>query len=181
VGTGVVSATARRPGRARLAAQDRLLARIAELHHIRCLLEETTVLVERGWVQNAWVAVRDARGQQHDLTAHQMHLAAGRPVSGVCLVGGLVLAAGGPPAVHTQLVQRTLDLMWHSLHEEVRRPVRWCPPPAVRAAHVRDLTRWNDAPMRTPGDVVALLGSAVLVADTEIGARRAGLGAVAAR
>jgi hypothetical protein len=162
----------RRHERQRLARRDDLLARLAELHHIRALLEETVVVVSGGWIQNAWLAVLDGQGRQHDLTAPHLHLATGRPVVGACLVGGIVLAAGGPPAAHSQLVQRTLDLTWHTLHEGQREPVRWCPSPDVRSAHVRDLTRWNDHPTRTSADVLALLGSTVSAAGTQIETRR---------
>jgi len=159
--------------RRRLARQDVVAARLAELHHIRALLQEAEVVVSAGWVQNAWFAVRGTQGGEVAVTAHDLHRLADGTVSGACLVGGIVHAAGGPAAVHTQLVQRTLDLTWHALAEDDRRPVRWCPSPAVRAAHVRDLTRWNDQPRRTAADVVSLLRSAVATADAEIGLCRA--------
>jgi hypothetical protein len=165
----------RRPELRRLARRDDLLARLAELHHIRALLEDTAVVVSGGWIQGAWLAVLDPQGRQHDLTAPHLHLATGRPVVGACLVGGIVLAAGGPATAHSQLVQRTLDLTWHTLHEDQREPVRWCPSPDVRSAHVRDLTRWNDHPTRTSDDVLALLGSAVAAAGAQIESRRQGL------
>lgn len=176
-GVGPQGFTARRrrrkDERRRLARQDVLAVRLAELYHIRALLEETLVLVNVGWIQNAWFAVLDGQGRQHKLTAPDIHLAADRPVSGVCLVGGIVYAAGGPLAVQSQLVQRTLDLTWHALQEGERQPVRWCPSPAVRSAHVRDLTRWNDHPQRTSRQVSALLDAAVRAADHQIELRRA--------
>jgi hypothetical protein len=150
----------RRAERRRLARQDAVSARLAELHQIRVLLDGAAVLVSAGWVQNAWFSVRGASGAEVGLSAHEIHLLDRYDVSGACLVGGIVHAAGGRGAVHSQLVQRTLDLTWHALHEDQRQPVRWCPPPAVRAAHVRDLTRWNDHPRRTRGDVLALLRAA---------------------
>ena len=79
----------------------------------------------------------------------------------------IVHAAGGPSTVHTQLVQRTLDLTWHALYEDAHEPVRWCPAPPVRAAHVRDLTRWNDHPRRTADEVVGLLHTAQHHADAQ--------------
>jgi hypothetical protein len=156
----------------RLVQQDQLAVRLAELHRIRALLEEAVVLVNVGWIQNAWFAVLDDQGRQRKLTAHEIDLTDDRPVSGACLVGGIVYAAGGPTTAHSQLVQRTLDLIWHTLHEGRERPVRWCPSPQVRAAHVRDLTRWNDHPQRTARQVSALLESAVETADAEIRLRR---------
>jgi hypothetical protein len=70
-------------------------------------------------------------------------------------------------------VQRALDLTWHALHGDPAAPVRWCPSPNERAAHVRDLTRWNDATGRTAADVTALLDSAEQKATREIRRYRA--------
>lgn len=162
-----------REERRRLARQDVATARLAELHHIRALLRDAEVVVSAGWVQNAWFAVPGAYGGQVGVTAHDLHLVVDNPVSGACLVGGIVQAAGGPATVRTQLVQRTLDLTWHVLREDGRRPVRWCPPPDVRAAHVRDLTRWNDDPRRTAAAVTSLLRSSAGAADSLIGLHRA--------
>jgi len=162
-----------RQERRRLARRDAVAARLAELHHIRALLRDAEAVVSAGWVQNAWFAVRGTHGGQVAVTAHDLHLVAERPVSGACLVGGIVHAAGGPAAVHTQLVQRTLDLTWHALREDERQPVRWCPSPDVRAAHVRDLTRWNDQPRRTAEDIVSLLRSAEESAERQMGLCRA--------
>jgi hypothetical protein len=158
---------ARRAERRRRAQHDLATARLAELHHIRLLLEEAIVVVGSGWVQNAWFAVADDRGDQRRVTAHNLHLASDSPVSAACLVGSIVYAGGGPRAVHSQLVQRTLDLTWHALYQGEHQPVQWCPAPAVRAAHVRDLTRWNDAGERTVGQVTDLLGRAARTADAE--------------
>ena len=159
--------------RSRLARQDAVAARLGELHHVRALLEEAIDRVQLGWIQHAWFAVLDAHGGERKLTFQDIHLAIGRPVSGVCLVGGIVSAGGGPAAVGSQLVQRTLDLTWHALHENPSAPVRWCPSPPVRAAHVRDLTRWNDRPRRTSAQVVDLLRAAVDTADAQIDLCRA--------
>jgi hypothetical protein len=163
----------RKDERRRLERQDGLGVRLVELHHIRALLQDTVILVNVGWIQNAWLAVLDAQGRERRLTAYDLHLMTDRPVTGACLVGGIVYAAGGPSQVHSQLVQRTLDLTWHTLYEGTRRQVRWCPSPPVRAAHVRDLTRWNDHPQRTVRQVSALLEAAVETADVQIGLRRA--------
>jgi hypothetical protein len=170
----------RRRENRRLACQDAVARRLAELHHIRVLLEEALAVVDVGWVQHAWFAVVDEDGRECRLTTYEIHRAAERPLSGACLVGGIVHAGGGLEAVHTQLVQRTLDLTWHTLHESAHRPVRWCPSPAVRAAHVRDLTRWNDHPQRTQQEVAGLLRSAVAVTDRQIELCREGSAAALA-
>lgn len=161
---------ARRPEkreRRRLAQQDRLAARLAELHCIRALLADAITVVSAGWVQHGWFAVTDEHGQRCTITAYDLHVLTSRPVSGACLVGAVVHAGGGPSAAHTQLVQRTLDLTWHALHEDEREPVQWCPAPAIRTAHVRDLTRWNDSRGRTAGEVKALLHAAMRTANTQ--------------
>jgi hypothetical protein len=143
--------------RRRLARQDRIAGHLAELHHIELLLAEAATVVSAGWVQHGWFAVPDERHGTRVLTAHDLDALETRPVTGACLVGAVVHAAGGPPSVHSQLVQRSLDLTWHTLHEDSHRPVHWCPAPPVRAAHIRDLTRWNDHPKRTADQVAALL------------------------
>lgn len=152
--------------RRRLTRQDRLSAQLAELHRIRALLEEAATVVSAGWVQLGWFAVNQ-HGEQRLVTAHTMDVVESQPISGACLVGAIVQAGGGPAAVHTQLVQRTLDLSWHTLYEEQHRPVRWCPAPAVRMAHVRDLTRWNDSPQRTAAQVTGFLHAAIATADAQ--------------
>ncbi len=162
----------RRAERRRLARHDTLSVRLTELHRIRELLDEASVLVSIGWIQNAWFAVVDDQGRQQRLTAYDIHAVHGRTVSGVCLVGGIVHAAGGPEAARSQLVQRSLDLTWHALNEDPHQPVRWCPGPVARAAHVRDLTRWNDHPQRTARQVCGLLEVAVGTADAQIALRR---------
>ena len=147
---------------------------------MRAVLEQAAVVVSAGWVQNAWFSVVDGRGGVVNLTAYDVDRATGEPVSGACLVGGIVHAAGGPRTVRSQLVQRTLDLTWHALREDEQAQVRWCPAPAVRAAHVRDLTRWNDDPRRTAPDVRALLDRAVRLVDQQIASGRASARALAA-
>jgi hypothetical protein len=73
------------------------------------------------------------------------------------LVGAVVQAAGGVAHARTQPVHRALDLTWAALYNE---PVRWCPAPATRLSHVRDLTRWNDRDGRTATEVSGLLALA---------------------
>jgi len=162
-----VTRRAKRSERRRLTQQDRHAAHLAELHCIRGVLADAIAVVSAGWLQHDWFAVTDEHGHRRRVAAHNVHVVAGADVSGACLVGAIVHAAGGPSETHTQLVQRTLDLTWHALYEGVRRPVRWCPAPAIRTAHVRDLTRWNDQHERTADAVVELLHSAVQTATVE--------------
>lgn len=151
-----------------LAEHDRHAARVAELAGIRALLDLASALVITGWVQHGWFVREDRTGRRHIITAHNLHVLPDAPVSGVCLVGAVVHAAGGPRTARTQLVQRTLDLTWHTLYRRSIEPVHWCPAPPVRAAHLRDLTQWNDDPQRTAADITTLLGAANEVAAAEI-------------
>jgi hypothetical protein len=169
MGAGRLSRGSRRD----LARRDLASARLAELHAIKELLTSAAVLVSGGWVQHGWFSVADGQGRSQTVDAHHLHLLDDRPVSGGCLVGAVVHAAGGPTTVRSQLVQRTLDVLWHALYEGARQPVRWCPAPSIRMAHVRDVTRWNDAPRRTATQAEALLRSAVGVAEAEIARVRA--------
>jgi len=146
---------ARRQARRRLAELDALGARLAELSGIRDLAEAARAVVAAGWVKDAWYVRPDAR--RVDLA--QAKRMGPIPVRGACLVGAILHAGGGVASADTQLVQRTLDLTWHTLHRGAAEPVRWCPAPPVRAQHLRDLVRWNDRPHRTRAEVEALLGA----------------------
>jgi len=169
---------ATRQQRRRLRKIDRLGTRLAELHAIRLLLEEAAVVVSSGWVQGAWFTVADG-GRTRAVSAYDIGSVVDHPVSGACLVGAVVQAAGGPATVRSQVVQRTLDLAWHALREDPHRPVRWCPGPSARALQVLELTFWNDAPGRTSGEVADLLRSAARTADVESERGRAELAELA--
>jgi len=162
----------RRAERRVLERLDALSAQLAELHAIRDLLARAEEIVGTGWVQGAWFTVATPRGERV-VTAYDLRLVRDRPVTGACLVGAVVQAGGGPAAVRSQTVQRSLDLTWHALREDDDRPVAWCRGPQVRALQVLDLTHWNDAPQRIQGDVVDLLGAARRTAATERDRRHA--------
>ena len=164
----------RRAERRRLKRQDVLSSRLAELQVIRGVLEQAAGVVEGGWVQGAWFAVA-APGGAHAVTAYDLGVAVGKPVTGACLVGAVVQAAGGPSEARSQLVQRTLDVTWHALREDPGEPVRWCPAPCVRTMHVLELTFWNDSPARTRHEVVDLLLAARQTADAQEDLCRSGL------
>lgn len=157
----------RRRERARLARHDLLAARLGELHAIEVLLGDAERIVETGWVQHGWFAYEDDTGRRRVATAYDLHRMGSRPVVGACLVGAVVHAGGGPRAVRSQVVQRALDLTWHTLREDPQRPVRWSPSPAERTVGVCDLTGWNDTPGRSAGQVGALLEATRAAARTE--------------
>ncbi|HEU5269002.1 MAG TPA: hypothetical protein VFU36_03690 [Jatrophihabitans sp.] len=138
-----------------MARRDRLTARLLELREIAELVQRAGTVIEGGWVQYGWYRYRsaeDAPSGGHDSGDHDT-------VTGACLVGAVVHAGGGRRAFTSQLVQRALDLTWSTLYGLDGDSLAWCPPPAVRFSHLRDLTRWNDAPARTKGEVLDLLAA----------------------
>ena len=145
--------------RRRLARCDALSARLAELQSIRDLLAQAAEVVAHGWVQGGWFSVGTPTGEVV-VTAYHLRLVDTYPVTGACLAGAVVHAAGGPATVGSQLTQRSLDLTWHALRDDEALPAVLCPSPQVRTMRLLDLTRWNDARGRTRADVVGLLGSA---------------------
>ncbi|KQO64553.1 DUF6197 family protein [Curtobacterium sp. Leaf261] len=145
----------------------RLEHQLAELGQLQELIGDARTVVDRGWVQHAWFAYMDDRGQVRRASSAAAMDVAGRPLVGACLVGSVVYAAGGPHAVHSQPVQRALDLVWHALAGQEGAPVLWCPAPDVRMARVRDLTGWNDAGARNAAEVSGLLLTAERVAIAE--------------
>jgi hypothetical protein len=163
---------ARRRARRRLAELDALGARLAELSRIRDLAEAAREVVAAGWVKDAWYVSHDAQGRPHSVTLMQARRKDHAPVDRACLVGAILHAGGGVASADTQLVQRTLDLTWHTVHRGADEPVRWCPAPPVRAQHLRDLVRWNDREHRTRADVEALLQSVGRAATRELDAHR---------
>ncbi|MBY0178005.1 DUF6197 family protein [Curtobacterium herbarum] len=149
----------------RTAAQLRRLdTDLAELADLQRVLSEARAVVDRGWIQHAWFAYVDERGRTRTASSAAATEVAGRPLVGACLVGAVVDAAGGPHAVHSQPVQRSLDLVWHALASAEGSPVTWCPAPDIRMGRVRDLTRWNDSAGRTAEQVSGLLLTAERVA-----------------
>lgn len=143
-----------------LARQDRLTARLMELRSIAELAVGARSVIEAGWIQHSWYSYRTAENEPDG--------PARNTVAGACLVGAIVHAAGGPQAFNTQLVQRSLDLTWNTLYGVAGDSLAWCPAPAVRTSHLRDLTRWNDQPARTKAEVHDLL----MATETETGRLR---------
>jgi hypothetical protein len=138
----------------------RKAAHRAELHGILGVLVGARSHLCEGWLQGTWFAVRPAV-QPLPAVAAPGHNRARAPAS-ACLVGAVVLTSGGRPAVREQRTQRSLDLLWHTLHRTTGlEAVRWCPGPALRTLQVHDLTRWNDAPGRSLDEVLALLDAAI--------------------
>ncbi len=113
---------------------DATQARLAELTDLQRLLTGAREVIERGWIQHAWFAYLDEHGRTRKASSAAAMDVQGRPLVGACLVGSIVSAAGGPHAVHSQPVQRALDVVWHALAADEGQPVLWCPAPDVRWA-----------------------------------------------
>lgn len=157
-----------RQERRRLALEDRRAALLATLAHVREVLVHADAIVARGWVQEEWYVTRDASGRER---AWGLAAAAVRPetVTRSCLLGAVVLAAGGFEAVTGKPVRRSVEALWHAFARPLDERVDWCPPAAVYGGRVRDLTRWNDAPHTTRDAVRDLLvrGQDVLARERE--------------
>ena len=157
-----------------MAEQDRLGAQLAFVTQIRDLVAAARDVVAAGWVKDAWFISHDAQGKPRSvdfMAAKRMEQAL--PADRACLVGAILHAGGGGVATaETQLVQRTFDLTWHTLHRSAREPFRWCPAPPLRAQQLRDLVSLNDQAGRTGADVEALLIAAERTADQEVARSR---------
>jgi hypothetical protein len=147
----------RRRERRRLAECDRQAAARAERYLLRGMLADAADLVHAGWVQRCWFTVIDGSGNERRIGPLNLHELDGRAVTGVCLVGAVVQAAGGVSRAGSQPVHHAIDLTWATLYGE---PASWCPSPPIRLAHIHDLTRWNDRAGRTPEQVAGLLTAA---------------------
>jgi hypothetical protein len=144
----------------------------AQLHQLDEVLEVLAAarsVIEHGWVQDAWFAVR-SRPQPGatPVAARARSSVEYREYDerlGACLVGAVVHAVRqrhpGNARAEVNGVGPVIDVVWDAWQESrglggagVAGRVA---PPGVRAARVRDLTRWNDQPDRRRGDVLALL------------------------
>jgi hypothetical protein len=158
---------ARRRQTRELQLRDQTSARLAELDHIACLLNEAADLVRVGWLQDSWFAYRDDTGGVRPVNAYNLEEMKGRPVVGTCLVGAIIQAGGGLPQKRSQVVQRALDVTWHTLCNTPPELVRRTPAPEIRTHHVQDLTRWNDHRGRTAGEAEDLLRRSAGAAKSE--------------
>jgi hypothetical protein len=158
--------TRRRQSR-QLRLRDQISARLAELDQIACILNDAAELVRAGWLQDSWFAYRDDAGRIRPVNAYNAKQLTGHPVVAACLVGAIVQAGGGLPHVRTQVVQRALDVTWHTLAKTPPAVVRRTPAPETRLHHVQDLTRWNDHPGRTAGQAEELLRRSATAARSE--------------
>ena len=99
-------------------------------------LDRAVERVRRGRVQHGWFRVGTPCGEVV-VTSYDLRLVESHPVTGACLVGAVVHAAGGPATARTQLVQRTLDLVWRAVYDDLEPPRITSPSPQVRTMRVR--------------------------------------------
>ena len=131
------------------------------LERLLALLEAAREELTAGWVQDGWWSVPRADGRQAVVSGLAAGVAGPEPVTAVCLVGALVRAATGQgPEAETGLaITAVYDALWESRGQP---PGPWAvPSPPARLAQVQVLTRWNDAPGRTGGEVLAILDRAI--------------------
>jgi hypothetical protein len=147
---------------------DSVAARLRQLDEVLEVLAAARTVVEDGWVQDTWFAVRPG-SQPAAPPAAWVWSSLSYPdrdgLAGACLVGAVVHAVRlrhpGDARAEVDGVGPAIDVLWDALQESrglgSRGVAGRVAPPAVRAARVRDLTRWNDQRGRSRGDVLDLL------------------------
>jgi len=134
------------------------------LAEARLLLERAGELVRAGWVQDAFYVVRDRHGRLRPVSPFGLVLLSRSDVVGACLVGAVAHAsaqldrrARRAPAAYA------VDTLWAALAERDGRSTTGADSahPAVRAARVRELARWNDQSPRSRAEVLDLIDRAV--------------------
>jgi hypothetical protein len=124
------------------------------------VLQQSRVVLQRGWVQDAWYVVCDTRGNLRMFGPVQpQRLEATRLVK-ACLVGA-VLHSSWQWSPDETSSGPAIDALWETLQETrglgPQGAVGRVCAPMVRAARVRDLVRWNDRVGQTQEDVLALV------------------------
>jgi hypothetical protein len=148
---------------------DSAAARLRQLDEVLEVLAAARSVVEDGWVQDAWFAVRP--GSQAAPAPPTARVSSSssyldrHDLAGACLVGAVVHAVRlrhpGDARAEVDGVGPAIDVLWDALQESrglgSRGVAGRVAPPAVRAVRVRDLTRWNDQRGRGRGEVLDLL------------------------
>jgi hypothetical protein len=144
--------------------------RAATLTDVYDVLEGARAILDRGWLQNRWYAVRPT-AQDSTAWAPAVVRAERGELTRACLVGAVVYAsrrsqpADGDPAGADARAGQALDVLWDALQEQRgwRGPgvAGRAVPREVRLSRVRDLPSWNDRSGRSSKDVLALLDRAL--------------------
>ena len=148
---------------------DSVAARLRQLDEVLEVLATARSVIEEGWVQDAWFAVRPRSQPAPAPPAARVSSSLSYPdrddLAGACLVGAVVHAVRlrhpGDARAEVDGVGPAIDVLWDALQESrglgSRGVAGRVAPPAVRAVRVRDLTRWNDQRGRGRGEVLDLL------------------------
>jgi hypothetical protein len=152
---------------------DSAAARLRQLDEVLEVLAAARSVVEDGWVQDAWFAVRPGSQPAPAPPAARVSSSSSyldrHDLAGACLVGAVVHAVRlrhpGDSRAEVDGVGPAIDVLWDALQESrglgSRGVAGRVAPPAVRAVRVRDLTRWNDQRGRSRREVLDLLDLAV--------------------
>ncbi|HEY8319862.1 MAG TPA: hypothetical protein VIG76_13655 [Amnibacterium sp.] len=160
-----------RAERRRLESIDRATARLAVLALTSEALTVAGDVVSRGWLQDTWFAWRDADGRELTAGSSAAHTVPLDAVTRACLVGALVVGAGGTTS---QVLRPAVEATWRGVHGGGE-ALRWQRSPEEAAVQVRELTAWNDRAGRDAEQVTALLASAVEAVERERASARDGL------
>jgi hypothetical protein len=148
---------------------DSVAARLRQLDEVLQVLATARSVVEEGWVQDAWFAVRPGSQHAPAPSAASVSSSLSYPdrddLAGACLVGAVVHAVRlrhpGDARAEVNGVGPAIAVLWDALQEwrglGSRGVAGRVAPPAVRAARVHDLTRWNDQRGRSHREVLDLL------------------------
>jgi hypothetical protein len=135
---------------------DRARTPAAERHELTlAVLTGARSVVRRGWLQDGWFVLEAADGRRRFVGAGSLTPRSYGTVVQACLVGAVAEAAFRHTRVRG-LAGPAIDALWQTL-TDADPDDAVAPSPAVRAAYVRELTRWNDRRDRTQDDVVSLL------------------------
>lgn len=106
-------------------------------------------------MQDAWFTSIDADGVR--LHVGTLRAEDGRSSEQACLVAAIAIESL-PGSVTGPIASRAIGATWNVLHGGGAGS-DLAVPPGVTASRAYDLVRWNDAPDRRRGDVLALLDS----------------------
>jgi hypothetical protein len=124
-------------------------ARLARLGEVCAVLDDARAIIGHGWLQDDWYVQTGGPGDAR-----------------ACVVGAVVQATRRhDPAAGLLEAGPALDVLWDALQEArgFGGPgvAGRAAPAELRAARIRDLTRWNDRPGRTHEEVLNLVDLAV--------------------
>jgi hypothetical protein len=143
--------------------------RLRQLDEVLEVLAAARSVIEHGWVRDAWISVRPRSQPVAAPAAARVSSSLSSldrdDLVGACLVGAVVHAVRqrhpGDARAEVDGVGPAVDVIWDALQESrgLGGPgaAGRVAAPAVRAARIHDLTRWNDQRDRSRSDVLGLL------------------------